>query len=319
MSLPNRRDFLLSSLAISAGACATALAQAATAPQIVDTHTHFYDPTRPEGVPWPGKGDKSLYRRVLPDDYKAIAQQHGVTGTIVVEASSWVEDNQWVLDLAEKDPFVLGLVGNLPVGTDAFAKHLARFVKNPQFRGLRVNAGPLKKGLETPEYLADIRRLNEADLELDVNGGPELLPLVDQLAAKLPELRIVINHLANVKIDGPKLDDAWLAGIKATARHKHIFMKVSALVEGASRDGKQAPRDTAFYAPVLDAVWEAFGEDRVIYGSNWPVSERAADYATVQKIVADYMRDRGAKATEKFFALNAKAAYRWPAPSRTAS
>ena len=309
---PTRRDFLVSSLGLAAGLCTTTFARAEVPHGIVDTHTHFYDPTRPEGVPWPGKGDKELYRRVLPDDYKQIAMPLGVTGTVVVEASPWVEDNQWVLDLAEKDKFVLGLVGNLTPGQPEFAKHLARFAKTPLFRGIRVNAGPLKSGLERPEFLADIKRLSEADLELDVNGGPELLPLVDQLATKLPDLRIVINHLANVRIDGPKLDEAWLIGLKAASRHKLVYMKVSALVEGASRDGKQAPRDPSFYVPVLDAAWKAFGEDRVIYGSNWPVSERAADLATVQKVVMEYARGRSAVALEKFSILNAKAAYRWP-------
>ncbi len=309
---PTRRDFLAGSLGLAAGLCSATFAKAEAAHGIVDTHTHFYDPTRPEGVPWPGKDDKALYRRVLPDDYKKIASPLGVTGTVVVEASPRVEDNQWVLDLAEKDKFVLGLVGNLTPGQEDFAKHLARFAQNPLFRGIRVNAGPLKAGLERPEFLADIRRLSEADLELDVNGGPELLPLVDRLAAKLPELRIVINHLANVRIDGPKLDEVWLAGLKATAQHKHVFMKVSALVEGASRDGKPAPRDPGFYVPVLDAVWNAFGDDRVIYGSNWPVSERAADLATVQKIVMEFARGRGAAALEKFSIRNAKTAYRWP-------
>ena len=294
------------------GLCTTTFARADIPIGIVDTHTHFYDPTRPEGVPWPGKGDKSLYRRVLPDDYKKIARPLGVTGTVVVEASPWVEDNQWVLDLAEKDKFVLGLVGNLTPGHPDFARHLARFAKNPLFRGIRVNAGPLKTGLENPEYLADIKRLSDADLELDVNGGPELLPLVDLLAAKRPELRIVINHLANVRIDGPKLDEAWLAGLKATSRHKLVFMKVSALVEGASRDGKEAPRDPGFYVPVLDATWKAFGDDRVIYGSNWPVSERAADYAFVHKLAIEYARGRSEAALEKFCLFNARAAYRFP-------
>ena len=308
---PSRREFLVSSLGLAAGLCTTKFAKADMPHGIVDTHTHFYDPTRPEGVPWPGKEDKELYRRVLPDDYKKIAMPLGVTGTVVVEASPRVEDNQWILDLAEKDTFVLGLVGNLTPGQADFAKHLARFAKNPIFRGIRVNAGPLKAGLERPEFLADIKRLCEADLELDVNGGPELLPLVDQLATKLPELRIVINHLANVRIDGPKLDEAWLAGLKATSQHKFVYMKVSALVEGASRDGKPAPRDPSFYVPVLDAVWKAFGDDHVIYGSNWPVSERAADLATVQKIVMEYARGRGAAALEKFSIRNAKMAYRW--------
>lgn len=141
----SRRDFVLAGLTTTVGACVPSTLRANASLQIVDTHTHFYDPTRPEGVPWPGKNDKSLYRPVLPDDYKAIAKPHGVTGTVVVEASPWVEDNQWVLDLVEKDPFVLGLVGNLTPGKEDFRKHLARFAKNSRFRGIRVNASALKK------------------------------------------------------------------------------------------------------------------------------------------------------------------------------
>ena len=75
---------------------------------IIDTHTHFYDPFRPQGVPWPEKDDEILYRRALPEDYKALAVPEGVTGTVMVECSPWVEDNQWVLDLAAADPIHRG-------------------------------------------------------------------------------------------------------------------------------------------------------------------------------------------------------------------
>src|SRR3954469_15875 len=97
----NRRKFLQSTC------CTVALtafgAHAATeniSPTIIDTHTHFYDPTRPQGVPWPDKNDKILYRRVRPEDYRALPKPVPVQGTVVVEASAWLEDNQWILDLA---------------------------------------------------------------------------------------------------------------------------------------------------------------------------------------------------------------------------
>jgi predicted TIM-barrel fold metal-dependent hydrolase len=311
--MTTRREFLSTSAGLVAAAAG--LPQLIAAPQgmqIVDTHTHFYDPGRPQGVPWPGKDDKSLYRPVLPAHFEEFAKPLGVTGTVVVEASPWLEDNQWILDLAEKDPFVLGLVGNLTPGKPEFAGHLKRFSANPLFRGIRVNAAPLKTGLDEAAYIADLKRMVDADLELDINGGPELLPLVDKLAEKLPRLRIVINHLANVKIDGPNLIPEWVAGMKAAASHPQVYLKVSALVESAARDGNQAPRDSAYYAPILESVWQAFGEDRLIYGSNWPVSDRAADYATVLKIVTEFFQAKGKSATEKFFARNAKAAYKYP-------
>ena len=105
---------------------------------IVDTHTHFYDPTRAQGVPWPAPSEKQLYRTVLPPEFRKLAEPLGIRGTVLVEASPWVEDNQWLLDLAAREPFILGVVGNLdPLAVD-FAANVARFAKNPKFRGIRV-------------------------------------------------------------------------------------------------------------------------------------------------------------------------------------
>lgn len=280
---------------------------------IVDTHTHFYDPTRPEGVPWPSPDDKFLYRPVLPAEYRQMTKPHGVVGTVVVEASPRPGDNQWILDLAAKDPFLLGLVGNLAPGSMEFAEHFPKLITQPKFLGIRVNSGPLGPGLDKPEFMADITKLMEAGRELDVNGRPDLLPLVAKLATKLPDLRIVINHLANVRIEGPMLDATWLQDLKTAARHPNVFLKVSALVEGASQGNREAPTDPAYYKPVLDAVLEVFGNKRVIYGSNWPVSARFGSYAVVQQIVQAYVNDKGPEITDRFFFHNAKSAYRWPA------
>jgi predicted TIM-barrel fold metal-dependent hydrolase len=278
---------------------------------IIDCHTHFYDPTRPEGVPWPSKDDKVLYRRVLPEHFKELTQPFGVTGTVVVEASPWVEDNQWVLDLAKDDPFIVGLVGHLKPGTDDFAEHLNRFAKNPLFRGIRVNSGDLTKGLDQDAYIADVKRLAESDLELDVNGGPDMPHVVARLGRRLPELRVVINHVANVRIDGKAVPTEWLEGMKAAATNRRVFCKVSALVEGATPRREKAPSELDFYRPALDAVWNTFGEDRLIYGSNWPVSERFANYGTVLRIVREYFQGKGNPVAEKFFWRNSMAAYKW--------
>src|SRR6478609_554231 len=103
---------------------------------VVDTHTHFYDPTRPQGVPWPAKDDAFLYRRVMPAEYEALARPLSIAGTVVVEASPWPEDNQFILDLAAKDSFIVGLCGNLMPGTPEFRQHFDRFKSNRLFRGV---------------------------------------------------------------------------------------------------------------------------------------------------------------------------------------
>lgn len=304
-----RRQFLTTLAAASAAGCATAGRPAPLT--IIDTHTHFYDPARPGGVPWPGKGDALLHRTTLPADYRAQPVAQPVTGTVVVEASGLVEDNQWILDLAAKDKFIVGFVGNLKPGEDAFAGNLKRFAAKPTYRGIRVNEGALRTGLANPSFLADLKRLADADLELDVNGGPTLLPEVARLAKELPTLRIVINHLANTRIDGKNVSPTWRTDLGAAAHFPRVFLKVSALVEGTGKSDGSAPRDVEYYRPWLDIAWNAFGPDRLIYGSNWPVSARFAPLATVQGIVHDYFSAKGRPALEKFFAQNAQAAYRW--------
>lgn len=277
--------------------------------EIIDCHTHFYDPSRPEGVPWPGK-DSSLYRTVLPQNLRAQRQFRRVTGTVVVEASPRLEDNAWLLDLAKRDPFIVGVVGNLKPGEPDFANHLQRFAANRRFRGIRISVQLLQQLLEKGD-LADLKRLADHDLALDVNGGPNTPAVIAQLAPRLPALRVVLNHIGNVRItkDPPPAD--WQSGIQAAARHANVFCKISALVEGAARDGQEAPRDLEFYRPYLDVVWRAFGDERVIYGSNWPVSERAADYETLQRIALEYAFPHGEAATRNFCSANSKRAYRW--------
>ena len=313
----NRRRFLRQSAVGVAAASTTAWSGCSVVGtgkssmlDIIDCHTHFYDPGRPEGVPWPAKGSP-LYRTVLPEHLRALPKPLPVTGTVIVEASSWVEDNQWLLDLAKNDPFVVGVVGHLQPGSDDYRRYVERFSDQELFRGLRVGEGLARASLENARVLADLNFLAEHDRALDVNGGPTTPLTVARLAEQAPDLRILINHIGNIKVDGKAVNANWYDGMREAAKHPNVFCKVSALVEGASRDRPRAPKAPSFYNQTLNAVWSAFGEDRVIFGSNWPVSERAADYATLLDIVLEYFSSKGSDAAKKFFALNAKRAYKW--------
>lgn len=302
----DRRKFLASSI-VGAGFAgvmnqALAIDNAEVTPAI-DCHTHFYSRHRKEGVLIPGKE--------LPADLKAVAAPLGITGTIVVEASPVLENNQWLLDLAKDDSYVVGVVGNLSPGNEDFAKHLDHFAKNVHFRGIRVNHADLTTALSKPLFLDDMKRLADHDLALDVNGGPDMPADVARLADKLPNLRIVINHAANIDIDGAAPSDLWVRNMKAAAAHPRVFCKVSALVDQRGWEEGKAPAETSFYKPMLDAVWEIFGEDRLIYGSNWPVCEQYASYRVVYNIVDDYLKSKSPAAREKFFAINSQVAYRW--------
>src|SRR4051794_13810732 len=162
----NRRAFLTA----SAGLVAASKAEAAGPSKIIDTHAHFYDPTRPGGVPWPPKNDKVLYRTVLPAEFRRITGPLGVTGVIEVEASPLAEDNQWVLDLAEKELIIIGTVGDLEPEKPEFPAQLERFHKNRRFRGIRCGNlwnRQLASQIPDPRFISGLKLLAQTGLEMD--------------------------------------------------------------------------------------------------------------------------------------------------------
>ncbi len=276
---------------------------------IIDTHTHFYDPSRPEGVPWPSKGEAVLYRTVLPDEFVRLTKRMGVTGTIVVEASPWLEDNQWVLDVAAKHPVILGLVGHLEPGTPAFQDHLARFRKNPLFRGIRLGAKVIADGLSQPPFLTNLKSIAAAGLEIDAVGGPAMLDDLLRLTDRVPDLRFVIDHLPFDPPAEASAREAFHRALRELGQHPVVYVKVSSVLR---RKGSKAPTELSAYRPALDELWEVFGPGRLIYGSNWPVSDLVAPYDAVLRVVREYFTAKGQDAVDSYFWKNALEAYRPP-------
>ena len=306
MTTMSRRAFLA-----AAGAAASSLADPTAPTMIVDTHAHFYNPARPGGVPWPPKDDALLYRTVLPAEYRRITRPLGITGVIEVEASPWVEDNQWVLDLAAKDPLLIGTVGNLEPGRPNFRQNLSRFHKNRLFLGMRFGylwGRSLAAELPKPEFISDLKFLAETGLELDVVGGPSLLAEVVRITDQVPELRIVIDHLPYDPPEAGPARSVYQTALRELANRPEVYAKVSNVLR---RSGGRVPTEVSFYRPSLDELWEVFGADRLVYGSNWPVSESIAPYSTAFRVVREYFAAKGREASEKYFWKNSKAAYRW--------
>jgi predicted TIM-barrel fold metal-dependent hydrolase len=282
----NRRRFLTASL------FALAKAQAAAPSRIIDTHIHLYDPTRPQGVPWPPKNDPLLYRRTLPADFTAATQGLNVTGAIVIESNALLEDNQWVLDLAADNPLIVAFVGHLDPGSPSFPQHLARFAKNRLFRGIRLSGKSIAAGLSQPAFIAGLQQLSDRDLQIDAIGDQTMFSDLIAISDRLPSLRIVIDHLPfDLGTDGN--------AFRGLSSRPQIYAKVSGVLRGVE------DRDS------LDRLWDTFGRDRLIYGSNWPVSNRVAPYPSVLRIVREYFAGKGPEASERYFWKNSLAAYKW--------
>ena len=277
----------------------------AEASRFVDTHVHFYDPAREGGVPWPSEKDELLYRTVLPQDFLQIGGSMGVREVVVVEASPLVEDNQWLLDLAKDNQSILGVVGNLPVGDLEFRGNLEHFSKDPLFLGIRIRAEELQNA--APAYWDDLRFVADQGLCLDVLAGPALLPDVLKLAETVPTLRLVINHLpcdASVKAS---IRHASEGALEDLATWPNVFAKVSNVVRKVSDDLQVAET----YRAGLDYLWKTIGPNRLVYGSNWPVSDRIAPYTTVLDVLRQYLADKFPVHAEKFFWRNSRVAYDW--------
>ncbi len=301
----NRREFILSAASAALLPPAVAAAEKSAGVPVIDSHVHFYDPTRPEGVPWPPATDTLIYAPHLPEKFRAVSAPFRVVGTVVVEASPWVEDNQWLLELARTTPEIVGIVGNLPLGRPEFAALLRRFAANPLFRGIRVGPAALKE-IGRPAVADDLSRLADAGLSLDVIGRGPILEATRRIARDWPDLRIIINHLPFPEWDGDL--GSLKSGLAEFSLRKNVFIKVSYVVR---RVGNQVVTDPAHYRPALDALYDLFGPDRVVYASDWPASEHIAPYATVHKIVAEYFAAKGQSAAEKYFWRNSFTAYRW--------
>lgn len=274
---------------------------------IIDTHTHFFDPTRSEGVPWPPADNEILYRPTYPKDFLEVSSPHGVTGTVVVEASVWLEDNQWILDLAESNPVIVGFVGNVELFADGFSDRIEGFSSNPIFRGIRLRRDELRPEMR-PKLIGALRELASRRLSIDLLAQPDELATVASIADAVPDLHIMLDHVAHVKIDGNKPDQRWIDGIIACGKRDGIYCKVSGLVEASVT--RPAPVDRSFYRPTIDALVDSFGIDRLSYGSNWPVCRTAGDYSTVFAIPREYFLGLGETEADKVFRKNALDCYR---------
>ena len=310
-----RREFLRLGASITGSLAAAQLAQALPPViPIIDTHIHMFDPRRPGGVPWPATTDTALYKPALPERYASIAGPLGVVGAIVVEASPLVSDNDWVLSVAANHPILVGMVGDLIPATPSYQKDLERLHANPLFLGIRYGNlwdRDLAVDAKKPGFLPGLKMLAEQGLVLDsANPDPALIRAIAGVADHLPELRIVIDHLpsARVPVEAAARDEYWSL-LRHLAQNKNIFVKLSEVALARSEQSPPIPPN--FVQDRLDSLWDIFGEDHVLYASDWPNSDHHATYQETLSIVRDYVEPKGRMASEKFFWKNSVAAYRW--------
>jgi len=300
----NRRNFLYTALAGT-------LAAAPKFP-VIDSHIHLFDVSRPQGVPWPPK-DSSIYQSALPARYRKIAVPFGIVGAIEIECSPWPDDNQWVLDVAAKDPIIVGTIGDLLPGTPTFGKQLEKLHRNPLFRGIRYGNiwdRDLGKEIARPEFVGDLKLLASVGLVLDTaNPDPALIHAVVRVTDSVPNLKVIVDHLPELALpvdSGAR--QACERDLQLLGQRPRVFGKISGIVRVVNGS---VPLNIDFYRDRLDRIWETFGADRLMYGSDWPNGDQWAQYPDVFRLAQQFISSKPQAVLEKFYWKNSLAAYAW--------
>ncbi len=289
--------------------------------RILDAHIHFFDPRRPGGIPWPTPADGVLYQPALPERYSALVEPLGVGAAIAVEASPLRADNDWLLNVAASDGRIVGVVGNLDPAAEDFARELgrlcelARVLEQGRLRGRRLLVGlrsgnlwgrDLARDVADGRTLDHLRLVAEAGLTLDVaNPDFALVGAVLRIAERVPELRIVVDHLPTMRVVEAERQ-RWCALLAEMGRSGNIFAKISEIPQ---RVGGRIPREAGFYQPKLEAIRASLGEDRLIFGSDWPNSDRWLNFDETLALVRECVAGWSESALRKFYRDNARRVY----------
>jgi L-fuconolactonase len=264
-------------------------------------------------VPWPETTDTVLYRPALPARYGALAKSEGVLAAIAVECSPLASDNDWLLSTAAGNDLIVGVIGDLDPAHESFSTELDRLSANPIFRGIRYGNlwnRDLGQQISNPIFIANLRLLARHNLVLEsANPTPQLVADLLRLATKIPDLRIVIDHLPQaVPPDDRILRNQYLATLKQLSERPNLFVKGS---EIPRRIKGVVPLTLSTYTPWLDTLWQLFGEDRLFFGSDWPNSDHLTSLGDVFTLARGYLNTHGATASKKFFWSNSIAVYGW--------
>jgi len=267
----------------------------------IDSHQHFwrYDPAR-HG--WIDDRMSVLKRNFLPEQLAAELDANKMDASIAVQADQSEQETLFLLDLAKRSRRIAGVVGWVDLVSPRLDDRLKFFSQFEKLRGVRhvAQSEPDDRFLVRPDFTRGISRLQEFGFTYDILIYPKQLPAAIELVAKFPKQRFVLDHLAKPEIKTKNIA-AWATLMGSMGRNPNVYCKLSGLVTEAD----WRCWSPANFDPLLDVVFEAFGVDRLMFGSDWPVCLLAASYKQVKDIIGDFVERKAPKAKEKIFGANA--------------
>lgn len=226
-----------------------------------------------------------LRRDYLPADLRPLLRAAQFDGSIAVQARQMIEETSWLLKIADVRNSIKGVVGWLNLRSPNLRQRLEKYGKHPKLVGVRhvVHDEPDDHFMLLPEFRRGIAQLREFDLTYDLLLFPKHLSVAAKLVAEFPEQPFVLDHIAKPAIRDGQMSP-WREDLRRLAEFPNVFCKLSGMVTEA-KWGQWQPKD---FHPYLDIVVRAFGTDRLMIGSDWPVCTLSGDYASTMNIVLDY-------------------------------
>jgi L-fuconolactonase len=271
----------------------------------IDSHQHFwrYDAARDA---WITDSMAILKRDFLPEHLAAELTANGIDGSVAVQADQSENETIFLLDLAEKHNRIAGVVGWVDLLSPRVAERLEYFSHFSKLRGFRhvAQSEPDDRFLAHEQFVKGVAQFRAFGFTYDILIYPKQLPAAIHLVTQLPEERFVVDHMAKPEVKSGKTSP-WAAQMKEIAQNKNVFCKISGLVTEA--DWKHWKADD--FKPYLDVVFSAFGADRLMFGSDWPVCLLAATYSQVKQLIDSYVKGFSQSDKDKIFGGNAARFY----------
>lgn len=272
----------------------------------IDAHQHFWR-YNPDEYGWIDDSMAILRRDFLPADLKPELHRAGFDACIAVQARQTLEETNWLLSLAEKNSFIAGVIGWVDLRASNVREQLAELAKNPKLLGVRhiVQGEPDDRFLLQLEFLRGIAALEEFNLTYDILIYTRHLPVAIDFVQRFPRQRFVLDHLAKPLMKTQTLQP-WASHIRELAKFPNVFCKLSGMVTEADWSAWKPEH----LAPYLDVALNAFGPERLMIGSDWPVCRVAASYSQIIGLVINFFEQYPREARESILGGTAQRFWR---------
>lgn len=274
----------------------------------IDSHQHFWIYAAPE-YPWIDDAKDALKLDYMPADLAPLMAANGIDGTVAVQARQNLRETEFLLELADNNDFIRGVVGWVDLRAEDIEAQLERVAPHPRLVGVRhiVHDEGDDRFMLGGSFLDGLALLNQYQLTYDLLLYPRHLRVAIDVVKRFPDQPFVLDHISKPFIKDGILEP-WASEIRELASFDNVWCKVSGMVTEAA--WKTWTQDD--YAPYLDVVFDCFGIDRLMFGSDWPVCTLSGSYGEVVGIVRDYINGLSDKDKDKVMGANARAFYGLP-------